>query len=87
MARRPVGFTGGRGGKKRERERKGKGEGERERECEAGMEVGKSRERRAEYQERRGGKNTERMREIRIYILVQRSMPSMRLVFNALINV
>lgn len=34
-----------------------------------------------------GGKNTERMREIRIYILVQRSMLSMRLVFNALINV
>lgn len=60
---------------------------ERERKREAGMEVGKSRERMAEYQERRGGKNTERMREIRIYILVQRSMPSMRLVFNALINV
>lgn len=34
-----------------------------------------------------GGKNAERMREIRIYILVQRSMLSMRLVFNALINV
>ena len=56
-------------------------------EREVGVEGGKSRERRVEYQERCGGKNTERMREIRIYILVQRSMPSMRLVFNALINV
>lgn len=62
-------------------------EGGSERAREVRMEVGKSGERRAEYQERRGGKNTERMREIRIYILVQRSMPSMRLVFNALINV
>jgi len=89
LARRPVSFTGGKGRKERERERKrkGKGEVEREREKEREIEVGKSKERRAEYQERRGGKNTERMREIRIYILVQRSMPSMRLVFNALINV
>lgn len=73
MARRPVGFAkGGRGRREKRRGRNG--------------EVGKSN---AEGRVSGGarGKNAERMREIRIYTIVQRSMPSMRLVFNALINV
>lgn len=79
MARRPVGFAGGWRGE------------------EAGAEVGKcsggwqresEREKEGESQRVFGGVGgKKRMREIRIYTFVQRSMPSMRLVFNALINV
>lgn len=70
MARRPVGFAGKRGREERGTEKERGGGKGKKKEREAGMEVGKSSERRAEYQERRRGKNTERMREIRIYILV-----------------
>lgn len=64
----------GKRGKERERERKRERKGKSERARE--YPVGSRRE-----------ENSERMREIRIYTLAQRSMPSMRLVFNALINV